>query len=461
MQLPNYIPGDSNLSPGLLRELVRDSHLLRAAADAVARREPELKTLTELRRYYSAEAARAALIVARTSHRALEGKFEALRSRLSMFYATPEALEQATPPAAGLHKAGVMAMAADGSPYVVDVGCGIGGDSIALSGRFPVLAMDISPTRALMAGWNLQALARRHLVIHGDVTEPVFCPQPSMLFHADPARRSGGRRRTDQFFPDLDFLAEIGRRCGLGAIKVSPAANFGALPPFPLEIISVDGDVVEATLWMGARLDALQIGPRTATVIDGAHKWRMTGIAQAITSTRDEPDEFIFETAGAVTRSGLAPKLISGLGLEPMTGDGCYATGSVALGHPAVRVFRVLSVGPFDLTRLRRTVAGLAGERSESGKPQLEVKTRGGLGLDTDHLQRKLAPLAKQSAVIIIYRSAFGVAAAVTQRVNIDPWKSPPAAAISAPNRPDAESGVVSAAETFSMPAAERKGKQG
>jgi hypothetical protein len=444
----SYVPLDSGLTPLLLHQVRGNPSLLGTAADALKSGASELEILTVLRRHWSGDLARAALTIVKTSQRALQGKFNDLQSRLPVFYAVPEALEQATSLPAALHKAAIMAAAVAPGTHAVDVGCGIGGDSIAMARHFPLLAMELSPLRALMAHWNLQALSLPHLVVQCDIAQrPVHLSSATVL-HADPARRSGGRRTADQYYPDLKLLERIARPCALAALKLSPAVDFSALPPEPLELLSVDGQVVEATLWLGQNRDALQIGSRTATLIEGGRKWRMTGTPQPAIPTLATPAQFIFEAAGALTRSGLAWNLQAALQLQPITADGCYATGPAVMAHPALRVFEVLSVAPFDLTRLRRAVASLP-EDSSGSVPQLEIKTRGGLGINTDSLQKKFAPYARRSVVVMIYRGRTGVMAAITRRVPVDQWNL-----MGAHLRPGvvdatAEWGVVSSAEQF------------
>jgi hypothetical protein len=444
----SYVPLNSGLTPLLLHEVRGNPSLLNTAAEALKSGASELEILTDLRRRWSSELARAALTIMKMSQRALQGKFHLLQSRLPVFYAVPEALEQATSLPAALHKAAIMAAAVSPGTSAVDIGCGIGGDSIALARHFPLLAMEISPLRALMAHWNLQALSLRHLVVQCDIAQGPAHLSSATVLHADPARRSVGRRTVDQYHPDLQLLERIARSCVLAALKLSPAADFSSLPPGPLELLSVDGQVVEATLWLGQNRDALQLGNRTATLIEGVRKWRMTGTPQPAIPTLATPDQFIFEIAGALTRSGLAWNLLAALQLQPITADGCYATAPTMTAHPALRVFEMLTIVPFDLTRLRRAVASLPEDSSDS-TPQLEVKTRGGLGINTDSLQKKLAPYARRSMVLMIYRGCDGVMAAITRRVPVDRWNLMGPHLRSGVLHATAELGVVSAAEQF------------
>lgn len=448
-----YRPEDFGLTPILLREVIRNPPLLEAAAAAIENRLPELQILTQLRRQWSAPAARTALTICQMSRRALTGKFKLLQSHASIFYALPEALEQATPLPAAMHKAAMLAQGADPNTMAVDIGCGIGGDAIALARQFSLMAIELSPTRAWMAHRNLETLSLPHVVVQADIDQHVIRLPRSTAVHADPARRTGGRRGANQYFPSLERLAAITHHCSLAAIKISPAADFAFLPAAPLELIAVDGHVVEGTLWLGHARDALQLGPRTATLINGDLKWRLTGSPGNAERTTGKLGQFLFETAGAVTRAGLAPSLLMAAGLVPVSRDACYATGPRVMVHPALRVFEVLVAEPFDQTRLRRAVASL-GSDHQTPKPQLEIKTRGGLAVDTDALQRKLAPYARQNLAVIIYPSDQGVTAAITRRVPMGSWDLDQWTKLISDQAFGAELGVFTRAEKFSRRAA-------
>jgi len=445
----SYQPEDSGLTADLLGAVADSPALLAAVNQAIESRLSDLEILTHLRRQWPAQLARAALVMVQMSHRALAGKFKLLRRRVPFFYAVPEALEQATPLSAALHKAATFARVAPAGALVVDIGCGVGGDAIALARAFPLLAVELSPARSWMAHRNLHMLSLRHLVVQADFNQLAMHLPSSTLLHADPARRTGGKRGSSQYFPGIECIASIAATCSLAAIKVSPAADFAALPAAPLELIAVDDHVVEATLWLGRGRDALRLQDRTATLIGDEFKWRLTGSAASIQTVSDTVGPFVFETAGVVTRAGLAATLLKAVGLSPLSADGCYATGPHVIEHPALRAFEVLNVGTFDMTRLRRILMGLPEDKPAAVRPQLEVKTRGGLGLNTDSLQRKLAPYVKQSAALIIYRSGRGVMALVTRRVDTGRWTCDRWMDINAVRRFTAEMGTMCAPENI------------
>ena len=65
--------------------------------------------------------------------------------------------------------------------------------------------------------------------------------------------------------PGLDYLTQLVERFRGGAIKASPAANFGGkFPEAEVELVSLDGECKEATIWFG---ELAQAGLWRATVL--------------------------------------------------------------------------------------------------------------------------------------------------------------------------------------------------
>ena len=136
---------DFLLSPAGQRAAQALSH-----ADLDARN--SLGLLTELRRTWRANEAGALLALVRLRQRAA-AKFP---DAPHLFF-TAEALEQATAWPIAQHRAAWIDQHAPPGP-ILDLGCGIGGDLLALAQRRPVIGIDLDPVRLRFAAANIAAL---------------------------------------------------------------------------------------------------------------------------------------------------------------------------------------------------------------------------------------------------------------------------------------------------------------
>jgi len=326
-----------------------------------------LALLAALRSTLTPEQAGAALTLARLRWRAAS-KF---RRAAEMFF-TPEGLEQAS----GEHIAAWRArrFAAAGYERVADLGCGIGGDTLALAalpGVF-VLGVDRNRLRLRLARANLRVYGREAAWLAADLTRALpLRGVPAAFF--DPARREHGRRMFSvrSYQPPLDTIAAW-RFDGL-AVKLSPGVALDELHPYMdagagLEFISAQGELKEAVLWAGA----FGFAGRCASRIDADGRGETLMPAGLPAPPLSAPRAYLYEPDPAVIRAGLLGELAAHLGIALYRLDEtiAYLTGDEAADTPWARVWPVEAWMPFHLKRLRAALL----ER-EIG--QVTVKKRG------------------------------------------------------------------------------------
>jgi hypothetical protein len=353
-----------------------------------------LRDFSALSRRYPAELARAALETA-----ILRSEAEAKFPFAGRMYFTREALEQASSFEVSDYRAGRF------RPFqrLADLGCSIGGDTLALARTAPTLGVERDPLRLGMAHANLKALGLgdRAGFIQADLTAPLpFSPAPlhpnaTALFF-DPARRSGGRRihSVRDYLPPLEIVRDWLPQFPALGVKISPGVNLAELEGYDAEVefISLAGELKEAVLWFGP----LKTASRRATILPGRHtlpasKEEVKGM-QGL--PLHEPQAYLYEPDPAILRAGLVTALGTELEAAQLDPDIAYLTSEIETPTPFARVWAVEDWLPFNLKRLRATLR-------ERGVGQVVVKKRGS-PLQPETLIRELRLSGDQERVIFL-----------------------------------------------------------
>lgn len=315
---------------------------------------------------------------------------------------TPDGLEQATRLAVAARHAARYQRA--GTTRVADLGCGIGGDALALAGLgLGVLAVERDEATAALATVNLMRFPEV-TVRCADAREVDLVAEGVDGVFADPARRSGGRRLTDpeQWSPPLSTVLAWREQVPALGVKAAPGIDHALLPADAhVQWVSVDGGVLEADIWCGPL--ALEGPGRSALVLRsapaatsgaGASGDGPDAVARPAVARLSDPEctdpttppfqlppiagqeelgEYVLEPDGAAIRAGLVAHLASRAGATPLAPRIAYLTGPRLPGTdlaPFLRAWRVREVLPLHLKALRARVR-------EQGIGRLEIHRRG------------------------------------------------------------------------------------
>ena len=372
----------------------------RHASDLLAAGTGELRTIDALRRDHPAERARAALALA-IGRRSAAAKFHDAHR---LFF-DRESAEQASNEHVARHTAARFA----GQVRVADLGCGAGGDLVALAAEARVVAVDRDPTRLAMARANarVRGLSDRTAFVEADlsVADTAACS----VAWLDPARRDPGGRvlDPDRWSPPLGTAIEVARRFEGAGIKLAPGIERERLPSDgELEFISLGGALVAAILWLGA----LARDPRTATVLsaggvahelrgDPDHAPRAIGAPQTVGAT-GEPGAYLYDPDPAVGRAELVRSLAAHLGAWQLDARLAYLTADEAVATPFARRFRILAALPFAERRLLEELRSLDAAR-------VEVMRRGS-PIDPGQLAKRLDARLHGSRVLTVALARVG-----------------------------------------------------
>lgn len=296
-----------------------------------------------------------------------------------------------------------------GITRVADLGCGIGGDSLAFAGAgLEVDAVDADEVTSAIAAYNLAPFPGAS--VRQGVAEDSVPEQGAVWL--DPARRTAGHSETTRtsaadWSPSLDWCFDVARRHPTG-IKLGPGLDRDLIPDdVEAQWVSADGSVVELVLWSG---ELAREGIRRSALVMQA------GQAHEITAPDDAADEpvralgaYLHEPDGAVIRARLIGEAARMLDAGMIDEQIAYLTGDAALTSPFVQSFRVRETMPAHVKTISQVLRA-----HDIGR--LEIKKRG-MDIDPAAFRKKLSLKGSNAATLILTRTAAGRVAILADRV--------------------------------------------
>jgi hypothetical protein len=310
---------------------------------------------------------------------------------------TRPGLEQASSETAARHRAARLAEAAPGPANpAADLGCGIGGDLIALAAGREVLAVDRDPDHLLMAAHNagVYDVAEGLSTRQADVRE-VSLTGITTVF-VDPARRSPRgaaqrrRLRPGDSEPPLDWCFALTGQVPNVVIKAAPGLPREVTPDgWETEFVAAGRDLKEAVLWS----PALATTPSRATILPAG---------DTLTPEPGDPvpvkppGAYLFDPSPAVTRSGLVEDLARRLGAWKIDGQIAFLSAAAAASTPFARTLVVVESAPWNEKHFARRLR-------ELGIGSADLRRRGLAG-DVDQIRRRLKLSGPHRATLVLTR---------------------------------------------------------
>lgn len=325
----------------------RGQEALRAAVDLQPRETEYLSHYTALCRIFPAQIARVALETA-----ILRNKAATKFPFASKMYFTGSALEQASSYEVSTYRC----RRYTGFSQILDLGCSIGSDSLALASHATVLGVDLDILRLAMAVANLEAVhpEARVLFLQANLEEPLsFSCNTSMAIFFDPARRSEHKRlqTVSRYHPPLSAVNNWLDKIPSVGVKMSPGVDLSEVSRYQAEVefISLRGELKEAVLWFGD----LKSATRRATLLPGPWTMSVSETDKNLELTLCEPRSYIYEPDPAILRAGLVRLLGAQIGACQLDPDIAYLTGDRKAETPFATAYLVEEWLPFNLKRLR------------------------------------------------------------------------------------------------------------
>lgn len=361
-----------------------------------------LALLTELRRDLPPDVAGAALTLTRLRER---GTVKFTHAARMLF--TPDALEQASSEPVSAWRAERFAGA--GITRIADLGCGIGGDTLALSAipGAAVVGIDLDPLRLQMARTNVAVYGRAAHFVQADLRDPLpLHGIPAAFF--DPARRSGGRRifSVHDMIPPLETITRW--PFAAWAVKLAPGVDLDELAPYTssgagVAFVSLGGELKEAVLWGGD----LGFAGRIAVRVTEDQAPATLTPADLAAPPLSEPRAYLYEPDPALIRAGLFGELAAYLGIDLFRLDEqiAYLTSDTLIDSGWVRAWPVRDWMPFNLKRLRVALR-------ERGIGRVTVKKRGS-PITPETLIRKLKLGGEGDSAVVVLTQIAGQHSAI------------------------------------------------
>jgi THUMP domain-like/RNA cap guanine-N2 methyltransferase len=311
-------------------------------------------------------------------------------SRAEEMLFTRAGLEQASSETTSAHAAA--RYPADGP--VADLCCGIGGNSISLASRCPVLAVDLDPVSLAFARHNagVYGVADRLAAVRADVRD-LPLPGVQALF-IDPARRAGGRRlAAGRSEPPLGWCLDLAGRVAAVGIKAAPGLPRELVPAgWEAEFVAVGRDLKEALLWS----PALATAATRATVLPSGDTLAAAPGPRTGDVPIAAPGAFLLDPSPAVTRAGLVEDLADQLGAWKIDPAIAFLSDDREHRSPFARTLRVLESAPWHEREFARRLRDL-------GIGAADIRRRGLAG-DVPQIHRRLGLRGPGRATLVLTR---------------------------------------------------------
>jgi SAM-dependent methyltransferase len=303
-----------------------------------------LAALTKLRKRFPAELAADALDMALLRRK---GAVKFARAGEMLF--TRESLEMASSALVAQHRAKRFAEYS----RVLDLGCGIGADSLALvEAGCKVLAVDSDPVRLRMAEHNLAVHGFQAGFHRLDILTDAL-PKADAAF-ADPGRRAAGQRYLslrDYLPPPEEVVARFPAGFPL-AFKLAPGIHLKEVETFggEVEFVELDGELKECVLWLG---DLGTPGRRATLLRQDAEPATLFNAEPGYPAEAEPIREYLYDPAAAVVRAGLVPALAEMIDAVPTDATVQMLSSKELVETPFAIAYRVEAVLPFDAKKVQ------------------------------------------------------------------------------------------------------------
>lgn len=362
----------------------------------------EFKLIKKLRHDFTSEETSWLLNQVKLRQKALR-KFPS--AMVEKMYFEEKALEQATSWPLALHRAQKLQSVAPEGP-ILDLGCGMGCDALALAHYRPVIAIDLEPSRLDILQANAQSLAVPYPIqtLQLDYIKNRL-PQAAAAF-SDPARRIDSKRiyKVEETFPPLKKVVGLAKFLDIPtAIKLSPSFDKTLLEDLPgvsLEFVGLNKQCREAVLWLNCFAEpSLQ-----ASIYLKDETWHQESlplgqeIPVAVGSMHE--GQYLYEIEPVLLRAGLLHKYAEKLQAHLFDEQTSWLISDKLIEEPLADAFLITEIHKFSLKTLQKRIKDL-----DIGI--LEIKKRNS-AIEPEIIRQKVKTCPTKNAITVFVTRQSG-----------------------------------------------------
>ncbi len=355
----------------------------------------EFKLIKKLRQDFTSEETSWLLNQVKLRQKALR-KFPS--SMVEKMYFEEKALEQATAWPLALHRAQKLQAIAPEGP-ILDLGCGMGCDALALATYRPVIAVDLEQSRLNILQANAKNLALPYSIqtLQLDYIKNKL-PQAAAAF-SDPARRVDSKRiyQVEETFPPLKKVVGLAKFLNIPmAIKLAPSFDKAMLEDLPgasLEFVGLNKQCREAVLWLNCSIEpSLQA---SIYLKDGTWHQESLPIGQdiAVDVGSLHEGQYLYEIEPVLLRAGLLHKYATKLQAHLFDEQTSWLISDKLIEEPLADAFLITEIHKFSLKALQKRI-------KELNVGILEIKKRNS-AIEPETIRQKVKTCATKNELTV------------------------------------------------------------
>ena len=246
----------------------------------------------------------------------------------------------------------------------VDLTCGLGVDSLALSQRFgQVITIERDPVLAYLAERNFALLGAHNIRIVNSSAEEFLAANPGLradMIYADPDRRGAtGRKlvRLEDCAPNIvELLPQLRAIADRIVVKLSPLFDVDEVfrifgEHTRAEVVSLDGECKEVLAETGAAVS--HPGIAASVVGFGTIEYGLPGLEINVPPSRAEEFLYLVVPDVALAKARIARRYFTEAGFH-IEGDNSYAFGNALPDRLPGRAYTIKEVRPYSPKKLKK-----------------------------------------------------------------------------------------------------------